>query len=219
VICEILKEDGTMARRDDLVEFSRVHGCKIVTVADIIEYRLRNTTMIRRIAEARLPTAFGDFKACVYRNLVDQSEHLVLVMGDISPDKPVLVRAHREYLPGDVFGYTKRNTRNLLQAAMQCIAETSEGVILYLKRESEAIASDLNSGSRRSMIRASTRFNAPEADFRDYGIGAQILRDVGVRKMILLTDKPPRLANLPGYGLEIVDHAPLSIFGEAPLDN
>jgi 3,4-dihydroxy 2-butanone 4-phosphate synthase/GTP cyclohydrolase II len=219
VICEILKEDGTMARRDDLVEFSRVHGCKIVTVADIIEYRLRNETMIRRIAEARLPTAFGDFKACVYRNLVDQSEHLVLVMGDISPDKPVLVRAHREYLPGDVFGYTKRNTRNLLQAAMQCIAETSEGVILYLKRESEAIASDLNSGSRRSMIRASTRFNAPEADFRDYGIGAQILRDVGVRKMILLTDKPPRLANLPGYGLEIVDHAPLSIFGEAPLDN
>jgi 3,4-dihydroxy 2-butanone 4-phosphate synthase / GTP cyclohydrolase II len=218
VICEILKEDGTMARRDDLVEFSRVHGLKIVTVADIIEYRLRNETMIQRIAEARLPTAYGDFKACVYRNLVDRSEHLVLVMGDISPERPVLVRAHREYLPGDVFGYSKRNTRNLLQAAMEYIAEKREGVILYLKRESEAIASDLNSGTRRSIIRASTRLNAPEADFRDYGIGAQILRDVGVRKMILLTDKPPRLANLPGYGLEIVDHAPLSIFGEAPVD-
>jgi 3,4-dihydroxy 2-butanone 4-phosphate synthase / GTP cyclohydrolase II len=219
VICEILKEDGTMARRDDLIEFSRIHGLKIVTVADIIEYRLRNETMIQRIAEARLPTAFGDFKACVYRNLVDQSEHLVLVMGEITPEKPVLVRAHREYLPGDVFGYSKRNTRNLLQSAMEYIAEKGEGVILYLKRESEAIASDLNSGTRRSIIRPSTRLNAPEADFRDYGIGAQILRDVGVRKMILLTDKPPRLANLPGYGLEIVDHAPLSIFGEAPLDN
>jgi 3,4-dihydroxy 2-butanone 4-phosphate synthase/GTP cyclohydrolase II len=128
------------------------------------------------------------------------------------------VRAHREYLPGDVFGYSKRNTRNLLQAAMEYIAEKGEGVILYLKRESEAIASDLNSATRR-ISRASTRLNAPEADFRDYGIGAQILRDVGVRKMILLTDKPPRLANLPGYALEIVDHAPLSIFGEAPLDS
>jgi 3,4-dihydroxy 2-butanone 4-phosphate synthase / GTP cyclohydrolase II len=218
VICEILKEDGTMARRDDLVEFSRIHGLKIVTVADIIEYRLRNETMIQRIAEARLPTAYGDFKACVYRNLVDQSEHLVLVMGEISPERPVLVRAHREYLPGDVFGYSKRNTRNLLQAAMEYIAEKGEGVILYLKRESEAIANDLNSGTRRSVIRPSTRLNAPEADFRDYGIGAQILRDVGVRKMILLTDRPPRLANLPGYGLEIVDHAPLSTLGEAPLD-
>jgi 3,4-dihydroxy 2-butanone 4-phosphate synthase / GTP cyclohydrolase II len=218
VICEILKEDGTMARRDDLVEFSRIHGLKIVTVADIIEYRLRNETMIQRIAEARLPTAYGDFKACVYRNLVDQSEHLVLVMGEISPERPVLVRAHREYLPGDVFGYSKRNTRNLLQAAMEYIAEKGEGVILYLKRESEAIANDLNSGTRRSVIRPSTRLNAPEADFRDYGIGAQILRDVGVRKMILLTDKPPRLANLPGYGLEIADHAPLSTYGEAPLD-
>src|ERR1700751_510419 len=218
VICEILKGDGTVARRDDLVEFSRIHGLKIVTVADIIEYRLRNETMIQRIAEARLPTAYGDFKACVYRNLVDQSEHLVLGMGEISPDKPVLVRAHREYLPGDVFGYSKRNTRNLLQAAMEYIADKVEGVIIHLKRESEAIANDLNSGTRRSVIRPSTRLNAPEADFRDYGIGAQILRDVGVRKMILLTDKPPRLANLPGYGLEIVDHAPLSIYGEAPLD-
>ena len=218
VICEILKEDGTMARRDDLVEFSRVHGLKIVTVADIIEYRLRNETMVQQIAAARLPTAFGEFKAYVYRNRVDQSEHLVLTMGEINPEKPVLVRAHREYLPGDVFGYTKRNTRGLLQAAMEQIASAGEGVILYLKRESEAIANDINGGGRRNINRASTRLNAPEADFRDYGIGAQILRDVGVRKMILLTDKPPRLANLPGYGLEIVDHAPLSVNGDAPLD-
>lgn len=219
VICEILKEDGTMARRDDLVEFSRVHGFKIVTVADIIEYRLRNETMVQLIAEARLPTDFGEFRACVYRNRVDQSEHLVLVMGEINPDRPVLVRAHREYLPGDVFGYVKRNTRALLQAAMEHIARAGMGVILYLKRESDAIAGDIDSnGSRRIVRRATTRLSAPEADFRDYGVGAQILREVGVRKMVLLTDKPPRLANLPGYGLEIVDNAPLSIEGQAPLD-
>jgi 3,4-dihydroxy 2-butanone 4-phosphate synthase/GTP cyclohydrolase II len=219
VICEILKEDGTMARRDDLIEFATVHGLKIVTVADIIEYRLRNETMVEAIAEARLPTECGEFKARVYRNLVDQSEHLVLIMGDVRPERPVLVRAHREYLPGDVFGYTKRNTRGLLRAAMEQIASAGEGVILYLKRESDTIAGDINGGgSRRQMNRASTRLNAPETDFRDYGIGAQILRDVGVRLMILLTDKPPRLANLPGYGLEIVDHAPLSSEGEAPLD-
>ncbi|MBF6560996.1 MAG: 3,4-dihydroxy-2-butanone-4-phosphate synthase [Candidatus Binataceae bacterium] len=218
VICEILKEDGTMARRDDLVEVARLHGLKIVTVADIIEYRLRNETMVQRIAEARLPTAFGEFRACVYRNRVDQSEHLVMVMGTIDPEAPILVRAHREYLPGDVFGYTKRNTRSLLQAAMKHIASVGCGVILYLKRESDTIANDIDGGPRRVIRRASTRFNAPEADFRDYGIGAQILRDVGVRRMILLTDRPPRLANLPGYGLEIVDSAPLSVNGEAPLD-
>ena len=218
VICEILKDDGMMARRDDLVEFAGVHGLKIVTVADIIEYRLRNETMVEGIAEARLPTACGEFKARVYRNRVDQSEHLVLLMGDITPEKPVLVRAHREYLPGDVFGYTKRNTRGLLQAAMKQIAAAGEGVILYLKRESDTIAGDINSGQRRAVNRASTRLATPEMDFRDYGIGAQILRDVGVRQMILLTDRPPRLANLPGYGLEIVDHAPLSYDGEAPLD-
>ncbi len=217
VICEILKEDGTMARRDDLVEFARIHGLKIVTVADIIEYRLRNETMIERIAEAKLPTVCGEFKASVYRNLVDHSEHLVLTMGEISPDRPVLVRAHREYLPGDVFAYTKRNTRSLLRAAMEQIAAKGEGVILYLKRESDTISGDFGSGFRRANAR-STRLNVPEADFRDYGIGAQILRDIGVRQMVLLTDRPPRLANLPGYGLEIVDHAPLSHEGSEPLD-
>jgi 3,4-dihydroxy 2-butanone 4-phosphate synthase/GTP cyclohydrolase II len=221
VICEILKEDGTMARRDDLIEIARIHGLKMVTVADIIEYRLRNETMVQLIAEARLPTDFGEFRACVYRNRVDQSEHLVLIMGTISPERAVLVRAHREYLPGDVFGYTKRNTRNLLHSAMEQIARAGQGVILYLKRESDAIAGDIdgNGGSRRVIRQAaSTRFNAPEADFRDYGIGAQILRDVGVRRMILLTDRPPRLANLPGYGLEIVDSAPVSTDGGEPLD-
>src|SRR6266403_1762357 len=175
VICEILKEDGTMARRDDLVEFARVHGLKIITVADIIE-------------------------------------HLVLVMGKVDPAKPILVRAHREYLPGDVFGYSARNTRSLLRSAMERIAAAGEGVLLYLKRESNAIASELDGGPAKG--RATTRHNTPEADFRDYGIGAQILRDVGVRKMIIMSDATPRLANLPGYGLEIVGSVPLSTNGK-----
>src|ERR1700732_5505716 len=144
VICEILKEDGTMARRDDLIAFARVPGLKIVTVADIIEYRLRNETMVQRIAEAHLPTDCGVFRAFVYRNRVDSTEHLVLVMGTIDADRPVRVRAHREYLPGDVFGYSARNTRSLLRAAMERIATIGEGVILYLKRESDAIANDID---------------------------------------------------------------------------
>jgi 3,4-dihydroxy 2-butanone 4-phosphate synthase/GTP cyclohydrolase II len=210
VICEILKEDGTMARRDDLVEIARVHGLKIVTVADIIEYRLRHETMVQRIAEARLPTVFGEFRAYVYRNLVDYTEHLVLVMGEVDPSKPILVRAHREYLPGDVFGYFDRNTRGLLNAAMDKIAQAGGGVLLYLKRESNAIAAELSGRKGGSARRPTTRMSSSEADFRDYGIGAQILRDVGVRKMIIMSDVKPRLANLPGYGLEIVDSVPLT---------
>jgi len=217
VICEILKEDGTMARRDDLVGIARTHKMKIVTVADIIEYRLRHETMVQRIAEARMPTSFGEFRALVYRNRIDLTEHLVMVMGTVDPARPILVRAHREYLPGDVFGYSGRNTRSLLHAAMERVAAAGEGVILYLKREANAIASELNGvpGREHSI---STHLNPPPMDFRDYGIGAQILRDVGVRKMILLSDVTPRLANLPGYGLEVVDSIPLSLPDAQALD-
>src|SRR5260370_30897442 len=142
---------------------------------------------------------------------------MVLVMGAIEPVRPVLVRAHREYLPDDVFGYRKRNTLSLLQAAMGHIAAAGQGVILYLKREWDSLANDIDGSERRLAHRATTRFNAPEADFRDYGIGAHILRDVGARKMVLLTHRPPLLANLPGYGLEIVDHPPLSPAASLPL--
>src|SRR5262249_39090301 len=210
VICEILKDDGTMARRDDLVEFAGIHGLKIITVANLIEYRLRNETMVQRNAEARLPTQYGEFRGLVYRNLVDYTEHLVLTMGTIDPQKPVMVRVHREYLPGDVFGYSGRNTRELLRAAMERIAEQGHGVLLYLKRESNAIAAELDDGNGHTRHRPSTRYGTTEADFRDYGIGAQIVRDVGVRKMVVMSDSTPRLANLPGYGLEIVGSVPLT---------
>ncbi len=210
VICEILKEDGTMARLDDLIEFARVHGLKIVTVADVIEYRLRNETMVQRIAEAKLPTEFGEFRAIVYRTLVDFTEHLVLLMGSVDPARPILVRAHREYLPGDVFGYSQRNTRKLLRSAMEAIASAGEGVLLYVKREANTIAAELDKSAARRERRPTTRVNSPDADFRDYGVGAQIIRDLGVRKMIVLSDTPPHLANLPGYGLEIVGSVPLT---------
>ena len=133
-------------------------------------------------------------------------------MGKVDPAQPILVRAHREYLPGDVFGYSGRNTRALLRAAMERIAAAGNGVLLYLKRESNAIAAEL--GGARPPSRATTRGGASEADFRDYGIGAQILRDVGVRKMIILSDATPRLANLPGYGLEVTGSMPLSTNGK-----
>jgi 3,4-dihydroxy 2-butanone 4-phosphate synthase/GTP cyclohydrolase II len=215
VICEILKNDGTMARRDDLVDFAREYNLRILTVADIIEYRLRNETLVHRVAEARLPTDFGEFRACVYRDQVDLTEHLVLIMGEVDPAVPIMVRAHREYLPGDVFGYLERNTRNLLTASMAHIAAAGNGVILYLKRNFNAIASELN-GALQDVRRVSTHTNALGGDFREYGIGAQILRDVGVRKIIVVSDRVPRLANLPGYGLEIVDSVPLSM-SEPPV--
>jgi len=215
VICEILKNDGTMARRDDLVDFAREYNLRILTVADIIEYRLRNETLVHRVAEARLPTDFGEFRACVYRDQVDLTEHLVLIMGEVDPAVPIMVRAHREYLPGDVFGYLERNTRNLLTASMAHIAAAGNGVILYLKRNFNAIASELN-GALQDVRRVTTHTNALGGDFREYGIGAQILRDVGVRKIIVVSDRVPRLANLPGYGLEIVDSVPLSM-NEPPV--
>jgi 3,4-dihydroxy 2-butanone 4-phosphate synthase/GTP cyclohydrolase II len=210
VICEILKEDGTMARRDDLVQIARTHKLKIITVADLIEHRLRNETMVIRIAESRLPTSFGEFRALVYRNKLDLTEHLVLIMGTVDPARPILVRAHREYLPGDVFGYRGRDTRSLLRAALERISANGEGIFLYVKREANPIAAELNGGIARS-VSISTHLTPPPVDFRDYGIGAQILRDVGVRKMILLSDTTPRLANLPGYGLEIVDSVKLAV--------
>jgi 3,4-dihydroxy 2-butanone 4-phosphate synthase/GTP cyclohydrolase II len=208
VICEILKDDGTMARRADLVTFARQHKLKILTVADIIEYRLHNETLVQRMAQARLPTEFGQFQAIVYRDLVELTEHLVLLMGTVDPNEPILVRAHREFLPGDVFGYLKRNTRDLLSASMRQIAAAGKGIILYVKHNFSIDELSCGDGDGE---RASTQASIGGGDFREYGIGAQILRDVGARKITILSDRVPRLANLPGYGLEIVDSVPLML--------
>jgi 3,4-dihydroxy 2-butanone 4-phosphate synthase/GTP cyclohydrolase II len=213
VICEIMKDDGSMARLSDLEGFAADHGIKIATVADLIQYRLRHDSLVHRIAEARLPTRFGgDFRAVVYGSDVDDGEHLALVRGTITPEEPTLVRTHAEYLPGDVFAYVQRNTGAVLQRAMQVIATEGRGVILYLRREEHGV--DVfggGDGPTQSRGEPSTNPSTRLRDFRDYGIGAQILRDLGVGKIRLLTNYPRRLVSLPGYGLEIVECVPLSV--------
>ena len=209
VICEIMNDDGSMARMPDIERFAATHNLKIATVAELIQYRLRHDSLVHRIAEARLPTRFGgDFRAVVYRSDVDGAEHLALVRGTITPDQPTLVRAHAEYLPGDVFGYTQRDTGAVLHQAMQIIADEGRGVVLYLRREEHEV--DLFTGVDGSSGQPSTNPGLRLNEFRDYGIGAQILRDLGVGKIRLLTNHPRRLVSLPGYGLEIVERVPLS---------
>jgi len=211
VICEILREDGTMARLPDLEAFAAQHDLKITTIAELIEYRSRHDSLVHRRAEARITTRHGgDFRALVYTTDVDEAEHLVLVKGDIRPDEPVLVRPHLEYLPGDVFAYRERDTRSLLQKAMERIAAEGKGVILYLRRDGRGL--DLFSSGQGDSARApSTALASWLENFREFGIGAQILRDVGVGKIRWLTNRPLRLVSLPGYGLEIVDSVPLAL--------
>ena len=202
VICEILNEDGTMARLPDIVRFAREHELKISTVADLIQYRLQNESLVNREATARIPTAVGgEFTAHIYKSTVDEGEHLALVKGDIDPSVPVLVRAHAEYIPGDVFAYTQRDTRGVLQQAMKTIADEGAGIILYVRRPGRS-AEMLSEGEQGP---ATTNPAARLASFKDYGIGAQILLDLGVRKIRLLTNSPLRLPNLAGYGLEVVE--------------
>jgi 3,4-dihydroxy 2-butanone 4-phosphate synthase/GTP cyclohydrolase II len=215
VICEIMRDDGTMARLPDLEEFAVTHNLKIATIADLIQYRLRHDSLVHRVDAARLPTRFGgDFTAHVFTSDVDDQEHLVLVKGEISPEEPVLVRAHTEYVFGDVFGYSAANTNALLQRSMELIEAEGKGVVLYLRQEGQGaqlLRDAARSGKRSAAASApDTGQGSQPSDFRDYGIGAQILRSLGVRKMRLLTNSPRRLVSLPGYGLEVVDCVPLN---------
>jgi 3,4-dihydroxy 2-butanone 4-phosphate synthase/GTP cyclohydrolase II len=211
VICEIMKEDGSMARLPDLERFAAAHALKICTIADLIEYRLRCDSLVHRVAEATVPTRHGGpFRAYVYRTDVDEGEHLALACGEIKPDEPVLLRAHTEYLPGDVFGSADRDTAFLLRRAMEMIAAEGRGVILYLRREAQGVEL-ANAGRRRAARKPSTESSGRAMDFREYGIGAQILRDLGVGKIRLLTNYPRRLVSLPGYGLEIVECVPIRV--------
>jgi 3,4-dihydroxy 2-butanone 4-phosphate synthase/GTP cyclohydrolase II len=211
VICEIMRDDGTMARLPDLQAFAARHGLKIATIADLIHYRSRHDKLVHRTAEARITSRYGgEFRTLVYTTDVDDGEHLVLVKGDIRPDEPTLVRPHVEYMPGDVFGYRERDTRTLLHRAMERIAVEGRGVVLYLRRERRGldlftpVAADGGTGP-------STSLSSRLSTFRDFGIGAQILRDIGVGKIRWLTNNPLRLASLPGYGLQIVESVPLTL--------
>ncbi|WP_286231720.1 bifunctional 3,4-dihydroxy-2-butanone-4-phosphate synthase/GTP cyclohydrolase II [Neobacillus mesonae] len=216
VICEIMNNDGTMARVPQLRKIADKLNLKLVTIKDLIEYRNKKDKLVKREVEIKLPTEFGDFKAIGYSNLVDDKEHVALVKGEIDPEKPILVRVHSECLTGDVFGSYRCDCGPQLHAALSQMEQAGNGVLLYMRQEGRGIGLLNKLKAYKLQEQGYDTVEANEqlgfkADLRDYGIGAQILKDLGVRKMMLLTNNPRKIKGLRGYDLEVVERVPLQM--------
>ncbi len=217
VICEVMKEDGTMARLPDLEVFAERHGLKIVTIADLIRYKMKNETLVRRVVETRIPTRYGgEFMVIGYENDIDKKTHLALVKGDIKPEDVVLVRVHSECFTGDVLGSMRCDCGEQLHTALKMIEKEGKGIFLYMRQEGRGIGllNKLKAYSLQDHGQDTVEANIAlgfSPDLRDYGIGAQILNDLGVRKMRLLTNNPRKIKGLEGYGLRVVERLPLEM--------
>ncbi|MFI0347765.1 MAG: bifunctional 3,4-dihydroxy-2-butanone-4-phosphate synthase/GTP cyclohydrolase II [Chthoniobacterales bacterium] len=216
VICEILNEDGTMARLPDLLRFKKEHGLKICTIRDLISYRRQREKLVVREQEVKMPTDFGDFQLFLYRSTADGEHHLALVKGSIDSTKPALVRVHSECLTGDVFGSRRCDCGSQLHMALRQIEKSGHGVLVYMRQEGRGIglAAKMHAYKLQEegldTVEANTKLGYP-MDLRDYGVGAQILFDLGVRQIRLLTNNPKKVVGLEGFGMEIIERVPIAL--------